>query len=135
MDKDSTSWRLSPQKRCSHARRRYENAHQKRTRRAAPLTEAQICRGVLDGTIPSAISDTVATSSAGLIGNPYIPTGIKSTKLFHMTDVSTAPASDVCKLDHKLRDPARTVDMISGLIDSSLLSTRKLASAGYITVY
>ena len=126
--KDSTSWRLSPQKRCSHARQRYENSHQKRTHHAAPCTEAQICRGVLNGTIPSAISDTGSTSIAVLIGNPYIPTGIKSTKLFHMPNGSTSQASDVCKLEYPLRYPARTVNMVPGLVESSLLGTSKLAS-------
>ena len=83
----------------------------------------------------SAIGNTGATSSAGLVVNPFIPTGMKSTKLFHMPNISTAPASNVCKLKHKLRDPARTFNMVPGLVDVSLLSTSKLASAGYITVY
>ena len=52
-----------------------------------------------------------------------------------MTDVSTAPASDVCKLEHPLRDPACTINMVPSLIDSSLFSTSKLASAGYIKLY
>ena len=41
----------------------------------------------------------------------------------------------MCKLEHSLQDPARTVDMVPGLVDSSLLSTSKLAREGYITVY
>ena len=134
-DKDSSTWRRNPRSRSTYARQHAENSHQKRTRRAKPLTEAQVKRGVLDGTIPSAISDTGATSSAGLIGDPYIPTGVKSKKLFHMPNGTTAPASNVCKLQHNLRDPARTVDMVPGLVDASLLSTSKLATAGYITVY
>ena len=52
-----------------------------------------------------------------------------------MPNGSTVPASDVCKLDHPLQDPARMVNMVPGLVDSSLLSTSKLASADYITVY
>ena len=52
-----------------------------------------------------------------------------------MPNISTAPASDVCKLEHRLWDPACTVDMVPRLIDSSLLSASKFASAGYITVY
>ena len=66
---------------------------------------------------------------------PYILTGIKSNKIFHMPNGGTDPASDVCKLEHKLRDTVRTVDMVPDLVDSSLLSTSNLASASYITIY
>ena len=135
INKYSTAWRRSPRSRSRYTRRREENSNQKHTRRAKPLTEAQVKRGVLNVAILSAISNTGATSSVGLVSNPYIPTGIKSTKLFHVPNGSTAPASDVCKLEHKLRDPARTVDIFPGLVNASLLSTSKLASAGYITVY
>ena len=135
VNKDSVTWRISTKKRCSHARQCHENAHQQGTRHAAPRTESQIRQGVLNGTIPSAISNTGATSSAGLIGDPYIPTSIKPTTLFHMPNSSNSLASDVCKLEHPFRDPARTVDMAPSLVDSSLLSTSKLAREGYITVY
>ena len=52
-----------------------------------------------------------------------------------MPNGSTAPASDVYKIEQKLQDTARTVDMVPGLIYASLLSTSKTASSGYITVY
>ena len=69
------------------------------------------------------------------MGKPYIPMGIKSNKNFHIPNRGTAPASDVCKIEHELRDLDRTVDMVPDLVGSSLLSTRKFASAGYITLY
>ena len=47
----------------------------------------------------------------------------------------TAPDSDVCKLEHELQNPACIVDMVPDLVESSLLSTCKLASAGYIKIY
>ena len=89
---------------------------------------------MLYDTIPFVIGDTGATSSTGLV-DPYIPTVIKSNTMFHSPNGGTDPASDVCKIEHELRDPARTVDMVPYLVDSSLLSTRKLASAGYIKIY
>ena len=135
INRDSTAWQLIPQSRSDYARRPFEISHQKRSRQARPLTEAQLKQGVLEVTILSAISDNGATSSAGLVGVPYIPTGIKSNKNFHMPNVRTAPASDVCKLEHELRDPSRTVDMVPDLVDSSLISTSKLASAGFIKIY
>ena len=134
IDQDSTAWRRSPQSRSDYARRPFENTHQKRSRRARPITEAQLNRGVIDGTISSFISDTWATSSAGIV-DPYIPTGINSNEIFHIPSGGTDPDSDVCKLKHELRDPSRTVDMVPDLVDSSLLSTSKIASAGYIKIY
>ena len=52
-----------------------------------------------------------------------------------MPNGSTSPASDVCKIEHKLQDLARTVNMVPGLVDASLLITTKIASSGYIIVY
>ena len=102
IDEDIASWCRSPRILSRYIRQPEEKSNQKRTRRAKPLTEAQVKRGVLNGTIPSAISDTCATSNAGLVGDPCISVGIKSTKPFYMPKVSTAPASDVCKLKQKL---------------------------------
>ena len=52
-----------------------------------------------------------------------------------MPNGSTAPASDVCKLEHEIQDSARTVDLVLYLVESYLLSTNRLASAGYIIFY
>ena len=52
-----------------------------------------------------------------------------------MPNRGTATVSDVCKLEHELQDPVRTVDMVPDLVDYSLLGTSKLASAGYIKIY
>ena len=52
-----------------------------------------------------------------------------------MPNGGTAPASDVCKIEHELWDTVRTVEMVPELVDSSLLSTSNLASASYITIY
>ena len=134
-DKDSTAWRRIPWSRYRYAHRREEKFHQKQTCRAKPLTEAHIKCGALDGTILSAIFDAGTTSSAVMVGDPYTLTGMKSTKLFHMPNGSTTPISDVFKFKHKIQDPARTVDMLPGLINASLLRRINIVSAGYITVY
>ena len=52
-----------------------------------------------------------------------------------MPNRGTATVSDVCKLEHELQDPVRTVDMVPDLVEYSLLGTSKLASAGYIKIY
>ena len=38
------------------------------------LTEGQLKRGVLNGSIPSAAYNTACTSNAGMEGNPFIQT-------------------------------------------------------------
>ena len=88
-----------------------------------------------NGIILSAISNTQATSSAGLKGDLCIPTDIKSNKIFHIPNRVTAPDSDVCKIEHELWDPAQIVDMVLDLVDSSPLRTSKLACACHIKIY
>ena len=102
-----------------------------------PLTSCLLKRGVLDGTIPSAVSDTGATSSAGLSSDrtSFCATGQRSTKVFRLPNGSAAPASEVRILQQPLCDPARTIGMVPSLCGTSLLITIKLANAGYVTVY
>ena len=42
------------------------------------------------------------------------------------------PGSNIAKLHHLVREPARTVDMVPSLAGQSLLSGEKIAEAGYI---
>ena len=92
---------------------------------------------MLDGTIPSAISDTGATSSAGLTRDAahFAATGRRSTKIFHVANGASAPATEERLLQHPLRAIARTIDMVPSLRGASLLSTGKLAEAGYVSIY
>ena len=112
---------------------------------------------VLNGTIPSAIADAGASSNVGkyddckpmmsdcgefsLINNAhdltsksFIKTGQKSSKIFSMPMGHKAQADEVRLLQHKLREPARSVDMVPG-IHNSLLSTGKFADANYISIF
>ena len=86
------------------------------------LTEGQLKKEVLDGSIPSAAYDTACTSNAGLEGNLFIPTYQPSTKMFTIAAVHKTPGSRVAKLHHPVREPAWTVDIVPGLDDQSLLS-------------
>ena len=94
-------------------------------------------RGVLYGTMPSAVSDTGATSSASLSSNSasFCAMGQRSTNIFRPPNGSDAPDSEVRLLQQPLHDPARTINMVPSLCGASLLSTSKLAEAGYVTVY
>ncbi len=49
--------------------------------------------GVLSGTIPSAVSNTGATSSAFLTSDPSPPTGRVSSTVFHLPNGAIAPAT------------------------------------------
>ncbi len=86
--------------------------------------------GVLNGTIPSAVSDTGATLSAFLKEDPSIPTGCISSAVFHLPNGAVAPATTVNKMLHNVRSPARNVYIVPSLAENSLLSTRKFADAG-----
>ena len=137
INRDSTAWRCSPRARSAAAQRQRENTKSYCRRLNRPLTGRLLKRGVLDGSIPSAVSKTGVTSSAGLSSNSafFCAAGQLSTKVFHVAIGNSAPVSEVRLLQQPLRDPAQTIDMVPSLRGASLLSTSKLADAGYVTVY
>ena len=136
VNKNSTAWRAMPRAiRESTARRKWENSKYYRRKKNSPLTDRDIRRMVLDGTIPSGVSDSGATSTAGRPQDPFIKSNIPSNKNFHMPTGGTARASRTAKLHHQLREPARTVDIVPSLTDNTLISTGKFADANYFTVY
>ena len=67
-------------------------------------------------------------------GDPYIQTSKPSTKIFALANDYAIPGSNVAKLHHDVREPARTVDMVPSLTNNSLLSGGKFAQAGYVAV-
>jgi hypothetical protein len=62
--------------------------------------------GVLNGTIPSAVSGSGTTLHALLPLAPSIPTGIWSKVIFHLPNGTMAAVSTVNKLLHNVREPA-----------------------------
>ena len=98
------------------------------------LTEQQIKHGVLDGSIPSAAWDTACTSHAGLVGDPFIQTNRKSTKIFALVDGHPTLATTINLLEHKIQEPERTVNMVPALANQSLLSGGKFVEARYVSV-
>ena len=89
---------------------------------------------ILDGSIPSAISDTSATSTAGKSGHPFRLLNRPLDKVFHLPTGGTARASVKGKLMHELREPATEVDIVPRLTNT-LLITGKLVEGGYFSVY
>ena len=136
LDKCSKIWRAEPRAvRMSTARRRWENSKYRRRKRNGPLTKAEIRAMVLDGTIPSGISDTGATSTAGRPQDPFILSDQPSNKVFHLPTGGTAQASCKANLHHRLRQPAREVDIVPSLAEHTLISASKFADANYFTIY
>ena len=119
-DKNSTVWRKKWETPTSKLRRR--------------LLKAELRSGVLDGSIPSAASDTGATASAMKPSDPTIPTGMQSNTSFGGAFGDIAKATTINKLRLKLREPANSVHIVPKVRDS-LLSTSKMVDADYIAVY
>jgi hypothetical protein len=91
---------------------------------------------VLNGTLPSGISDTGATSScAAPTQNALIHTKLRSNKQFQVPTGAVVPATTQALLHHQLRGEARKVAIVPGLNDVTLLSTGKMADENYIAVY
>lgn len=108
----------------------------------SPLTsrptehEQQVQKGVLNGTIPSGISDTGASSRcAPATEKAVLRTGSSSTKTFVLPNGETVPATERALLQHELRGVARDVEIVPGLKENVLLSTGKMVDEGYIAVY
>ncbi len=98
-----------------------------------------IRRGVLDGSIPSAVANSGAASHVGTMKDSakhaFIPTGKPSNKVFQLPDGTRTPASDIHQLHHNIRQSARDVHIVPTIANNTLLSTAKFAAAGYITVF
>ncbi len=101
------------------------NLQQHDIRKPTPPTTT-LREGVLNGTIPSAVSNTGTISHALLLLAPSIPTGIPSKVVFHLPNGTTAAASTVNKLLHNVREPTQSVNIVPTLANNSLISNSKL---------
>jgi len=92
----------------------------------------------LDGSIPSAVADSGATSSVGTKRdnkrNVFVATGRRSDKAFRMPNGEVEKASNMDELHHKVRHPAKDVHIVPGIERDSLLSIPKFANANYIAI-
>ena len=98
------------------------------------MTKLQVKHGIANGTIPSAISDTSATSTAGTLHDPFHTTMAPSTKVFMIPTGGTAHATLLSQLLLDVPAPANQVDLVPNLTHT-LLSGSKFADAGYTAVY
>jgi hypothetical protein len=86
----------------------------------------ELKQGVLDGSIPSAVADSGATSSIRTKRdrkrNTFVVTGRQSDKAFHMPNGEVEEASNMDKFQHDVRHPAKDVHIVPGIKCDSLLS-------------
>ena len=72
IERDSTKWQATPHhKKVQKTRLKVENARLHKARQKKPLMQDNIRTMILNGTIPSAFSDTGDTSTEGKGGHPF----------------------------------------------------------------
>ena len=92
-------------------------------------------RGVMDGTIPSAVVDTGATSNVGKFGCGLKLTGNPSTNIFSTATGQKVHATETGIMEHELCEPARTYNMVPDITLDPLASTSKMCNTGYFSVF
>ena len=80
---------------------------------------------VMDGTIPSAVVDSGTTSSLGKYGDGLHLTGRLSHKVFKVSTRYETKATKTATMEHKLRKPAHTFDIVPGVVLNLLATTIK----------
>ena len=99
----------------------------------------ELKQGVLDGSIPSAVANSGATSSVGTKRdrkrNAFVATGRQLDKAFHLPNGKVEEASNMDKFQHDMRHPAEDVHIVKGIKRNSLLSIPKFADANYVSIF
>jgi hypothetical protein len=90
--------------------------------------------GVLNGSIPSAVSNTGASLHAVNPNDSTIPTGIKSRAIFCGAFGDHVAATTINKLHHKSCDPTHDAHIVPQVLNS-LVSTSKFVNANYFAFY
>ena len=89
----------------------------------------------MNGTIPSTVPDSGASSSIGTADDACRRTGLQSNKVFILPSGQAVAASEVAEYPFKVRNPASQVHITPGVTINSLMSTNQFAVADYITVF
>ena len=69
-----------------------------------------------------------------MVGDPFIQTDQSYNNIFVLSYGHPTPATNIAKLEHRVREPARMVNMVPELSNQSLLNGGKFAEAGYVSV-
>ena len=69
-----------------------------------------------------------------MVGDLFIQTEKMSNKMFLLEDGHPTPATNIAKLEHRVQDPERMVNIVPVLSNQYLLSRGKFAEAAYVSV-
>ena len=69
-----------------------------------------------------------------MLVDPFIQTEQRSNNIFALADGHPTPASNIAKLEHRVQDPACTVNLVPALANQYLLSRGKFVEAEYMSV-
>ena len=67
--------------------------------------------------------------------DPFIQIEKRYNNIYALAYVHPTLASNIAKLEHRLREPARTVNMVLALANQSLLIGGKFSEGGYVSVF
>ena len=101
----------------SHPRKRghINNTHPKTTH----MSSSAIKQGIINGTIPSAVSNTGATSMAGTFHDPFVHRNTWSTKTFMLPLCTTTTSTTQAQLHLNIHSPASIVVNVPDLHQNS----------------
>ena len=99
------------------------------------VDDEELRRGIMDGTIPSTIADSGATSGVGTKDDPSHRTGEPPDKRFILPSGEVIQATEKAEYPLNVRAPANDIHITPGVSQHSLLSTGKYADANYIRVF
>jgi hypothetical protein len=109
--------------------------HQAERKYILGVDDEELRQGIIDGTIPSTIVDSGATSGVGTEDDPSHRTGEPSNKRFTLPSGAVIQATEIAEYPFDVRAPAKELHITPGVSQHSLLSTGKYADANYITVF
>jgi hypothetical protein len=98
------------------------------------VDDEELRRGIMDGTIPSTIADSGATSGVRTKDDPSHRTGKPSDKRFILPSGEVIQATEIAEYPFNVQKPAKELHITPGVSQHSLLSTGKYVDDNYITV-
>ncbi len=99
------------------------------------VDDEELHRGIMEGSIPSTIADSGATSGVGTKDDPSHRTGEPSDKRFILPSGNMIQATEIAEYPFNVRALANEIHITPGVSQHSLLSTGKYADTNYITVF
>ncbi len=109
--------------------------HQTKRQYIFGVHDKKLHQRIMNGTIPSTIGNSGATSGVGTKDDPSHHTGEPSDKQFILSSGQLIQATEKAEYPFNVRAPANELHITHGISQHSLLSTGKYADANYVTVF